>query len=181
MNARLERTFGEIEKQRGQMLSGLQGLPAQRLSWSPPGKWSILRILSHLITGERTGLEYVRKKILGVQSVENTGPLESFKMSILVLSQRFRFLKYKAPKLIEDRTVVYSDLDSVEREWDTLREDWRSFLENIPEEHVNKKIFRHVVAGRLNVEQGLRFFAEHVAHHKPQIEALLKADLPTVR
>jgi hypothetical protein len=180
MNERLGHTFSGIEKQRAQLLSALRDQPEQRLHWSPPGKWSILRILSHLIAGERTGLEYVRKKILGVQTVGDSGPFESFKMSILVLSQRLPLLKYKAPRLIEDRTVVLRDLASVEREWSALREEWRSFLENIPEQHVNKKIFRHVVAGRLNIEQGLRFFAEHVTHHRPQIDALLKSDLPTI-
>jgi hypothetical protein len=179
MNPKLHFTFEKIERQRSELLAGLRNAPSVRLASSPQGKWSILHILSHLMAGERTGLEYVRKKLLGVDSVGESGPYEEFKFAILVVSQRLPFLKYKAPKVVVDRTVIYNDLDNVAQQWDRLRGEWKAFLEEIPDRHVNRKIFRHVVAGRMNVDHGLRFFAEHVTHHMPQIEALLKADPST--
>lgn len=175
MNQKLQQAFDDLELQREQLLSGLRRVPPESLTSSPPGKWSILRILSHLITGERTGLEYVRKKILGIDSAGDTGIYEELKMKILVVSQRLRFLKYKAPRLIEERTVVYGSLDEVDKQWSLLRNEWRTLLDKIPDNKVNRKIFRHVVAGRLNLVHGLRFFGEHVIHHKPQIDALIKA------
>ncbi|HMD80597.1 MAG TPA: DinB family protein, partial [Anaerolineales bacterium] len=158
MNPKLQRAFDDIERQREELLVRLRTLSRDRLTSAPQGKWSIIRILSHLITGERTGLEYVNKKILGIDTAGDTGLYEEFKMQVLVLSQRLPFLKYKAPKLIEERTKVFDTLEEVESEWIQLRKEWKAFLERIPDKHVKRKIFKHVVAGRLNVEHGLRFF-----------------------
>jgi hypothetical protein len=175
MSPNLQRAFDDIELQREELLSRLRPLSQEKLTSAPAGKWSILRILSHLITGERTGLDYVSKKILGVDHAGDTGIYEDLKMQMLVVSQRLRFLKYKAPRFIEERTIVYKNIDEAENEWKQLRNEWKALLERIPEKHVRRKIFRHVIAGRLNVEHGIRFFGEHVIHHKPQIDALTKA------
>jgi hypothetical protein len=174
MHARLQKTFDSLEQQRAGLLNELRPLSAEILTSAPADKWSIIYILSHLITGERTGLEYVRKKMLGIDGTPDAGLFEEFKMIGLVISQRLPFLKFKVPKLIEERTVVYPDLATIEKEWDVLRRDWAKILENIPDQHVNRKIFRHVVAGRLNINQGLRFFGEHIIHHKPQIQRLIQ-------
>jgi hypothetical protein len=174
MNSKLQATFDSLEQQRAGLLNLIRPLPARALTSSPAGKWSIIHILSHLITGERTGLEYVRKKMLGIDATRDAGPYEEFKMIGLVISQRLPFLKYKVPKLIEERTVVYSELATLEKEWDALRKEWGQLLASLPDHHVNRKIFRHVVAGRLSVEQGMRFFGEHILHHRPQIDKLIR-------
>jgi len=169
MSPKLQRAFDDIERQREELLVRLRSLPKDKLTSAPEGKWSILKILSHLITGERTGLEYVNKKVLGIDRAGDTGIFDEVKMLVLILSQRLPFVKYKAPRFIEERTKVLSTLEDVEHEWNQLRREWKAFLERIPDKHVNRKIFKHVVAGRLNVEHGLRFFGEHVTHHMPQI------------
>jgi hypothetical protein len=174
MHGKLQKTFDSLEQQRAGLLTELKPLSVEILTSAPAGKWSIVYILSHLITGERTGLDYVRKKMLGIDATHDAGLFEEFKMMGLVMSQRLPFLKFKVPKLIEERTVVYTDLATIEKEWDVLRRDWAKMLENIPDQHVNRMIFRHVVAGRLNIDQGLRFFGEHIIHHKPQIQRLIQ-------
>jgi uncharacterized damage-inducible protein DinB len=174
MNRKLQSTFDLVEQQRAELLVRLQPLTREELNWSPPGKWSILRIMSHLVTAERTALEYVRKKNLGVAEARDSGIPETIKMFLLVISQRMPMLKFKAPQLIEDRTIEYKDLTEAIKEWDAVRAEWNVFLDAIPDQYVRRKIFRHVVAGRLNIEQGVLFFREHIIHHKPQVEALIR-------
>jgi hypothetical protein len=173
MNGKLQTAFAALESQRLELMSRLKGLTPDDLTWSPPGKWSIIHIVSHMMTGERMALEYVRKKILGVESVGDSGLYERFKVIALVVSQRLPFLKFKAPQLIVERTVVYEDLDKVDKEWSALRHDWKTFLDAVPERYARRNIFRHVVAGRLNLEQGMRFLSEHIIHHMPQIDRLI--------
>lgn len=175
MNKKLQATFDDLELQRMQLLKEVGALSHDALTTAPAGKWSILRILSHIVAAELSGLEYVRKKVLGVKGSGDSGSWEEIKLGIFKLSQRLPMLKYKAPKAIEDRTVVYNDLKTVELEWGKLRAEWRSFLEALPEEYGNRKIFRHVIGGRFNVQQGLSIFREHIGHHLPQIRVRMGA------
>lgn len=169
MNKRIESAFDKLESQRIQLLNEVRNLDSSLLTSAPEGKWSILAIISHIMTTERLGLEYINKKILGVEQAGESGLWEEFKLALFKLSQRSPNLKYKAPRLIAEKTTIYDDIRVIETEWTKLREQWQAFLTRIPERHVNKKVFRHAVGGRFNVVQGLQIFYEHVNHHLPQI------------
>ena len=39
---------------------------------------------------------------------------------------------------------------------------------------LKKKIYKHFFAGRLNIQHALIFLREHIIHHQPQINRLLK-------
>jgi hypothetical protein len=175
MNAKFQFAFDALEQQRTSLLDGIRMLPADVLNAAPAGKWSALRILSHIIAAEGTGLSYVRKKMLGVKDTTEAGLWESFKLGVFRVSQRLPMLKYKVPRVIEERTVVHHDLATIELEWKKVRAEWRTLLESVPDEYVNRKIFRHVVGGRFTLDQGLVIFGEHLRHHVPQIRERVTA------
>ena len=174
MKKELQLTFDELESQRAELLKEVISLSQDELTKSPEGKWSIIHILSHIVAGERAGLEYVRKKVLGVREAGESGMWEGLKLALFKASQRIPFLKYKAPRVLVDRTIVYNDLSTLELEWENIRRDWRSFLDKLPDEFSNKKIFRHAVGGRFNVRQGLVILREHINHHIPQIRERMR-------
>jgi len=174
MKKELQLTFDELESQRAELLKEVISLSHDELTKSPEGKWSIIHILSHIVAGERAGLEYVRKKVLGVREAGESGMWEGLKLALFKASQRIPFLKYKAPRVLVDRTIVYNDLSTLELEWENIRRDWRSFLDKLPDEFSNKKIFRHAVGGRFNVRQGLVILREHINHHIPQIRERMR-------
>jgi len=174
MNRKLQSTFDALEAQRIKLLDEVRVLPADVLNAAPPGKWSILRILSHVIAAEGMGLLYVRKKVLGVKEAGEGEAWESFKLLVFSISQRLPMLKYNAPKVIEERTVTHGDLATIELEWRKVRDDWRVLLDSIPDEYANRKIFRHVVGGRFTLNQGMLIFREHLGHHIPQIRKRVK-------
>lgn len=107
-----------------------------------------------------------------MQEAENTGFLEEVKMGVLKISQRFPF-KFKAPKVVVDLTPSHANLRELETEWNNARAELRNLLEKFDDTQIKKKIYRHIRAGRLNVQHALIFFHEHSIHHWPQIKRLL--------
>jgi len=176
MNSKFQSAFDALETQRIKLLDEVRTLPVDILNAAPPGKWSILRILSHIIAAEGTGLSYVKKKVLGVKEASEGGVWEAVKVVVFQASQRLPMLKYKVPKVIDERTVVHVDLPTIELEWKKVRQEWRTLLETIPDEYVNRKIFRHVVGGRFTLDQGMVIFGEHLNHHLPQIRERMKKE-----
>lgn len=173
MNTRLEQLFDDLEVQREELLHELKQLSAEALQKHPPEKWSIAQVLAHLIVSEQLSIAYLNKKMLGIESTVNTGLKEEFKMIALIISQRLPF-KFKAPRMVVDKTPVYENIDQLITVWETTRSELKMVLEKFQDNQMKRKIYKHPVAGMLNIQQALRFFGEHIAHHTPQVKNLLK-------
>jgi hypothetical protein len=114
-------------------------------------------------------VQYMQKKMQGIDSAGDTGFWEEVKMVLLIVSQRLP-LKYKAPQTVVQQTIQATSLQPLAEEWDQVRYELKQLIEKIPPHQSKRKIYRHVVAGRLNAHHALRFFHEHFVHHMPQIE-----------
>ncbi|MBL7877243.1 MAG: DinB family protein [Cyclobacteriaceae bacterium] len=169
----LNRLFNTLEVQRNELLQELKPYKTEVLYKQPAGKWSIAQILAHLIASEQLSVAYLNKKILGIETAQNTGVVEALKMIALILSQRLPF-KFKAPRKIVDNTPVYETMDKLILDWDTTRTELKEVLKKFEDIHLKRKIYRHPIAGMLNIQQALRFLREHIIHHTPQIKNLLK-------
>jgi len=175
VNAKLQQLFDKIEDQKQDLFEMISNLSAEQINEKPlSGKWSISEIISHLITAEKLSVNYIQKKIQGVNTVKNSGLFEELKMLVLKISQRIEGLKFKAPGYVVNNTVVYSDIAELKKEWSKTREDFRQLLERMEDKHLEKKIYKHAIAGYLNIQHALMFFREHVTHHRPQIGKLIK-------
>jgi uncharacterized damage-inducible protein DinB len=154
----------------------IASLSEEQLNRKPsPGKWSISEILSHLIMAERLSVNYIQKKIQGIEKVKDSGLKEEAVMLILKLSQRIEGLKFSAPEYMKENTVVYSDLKTLRIEWIKTREELRLLLNKIEDKYLSRKIYKHAIAGYLNVQHSVIFFHEHVTHHTSQIRKIVKA------
>jgi DinB superfamily len=172
LNSRLKLLFDSLETERHRLLEKVSKLSTDRLHHAEPGKWSAEQILAHLIAAERISTQYMNKKILGIQETEDTGALEELKMVLLKVSQRLP-LKFKAPRAVLDNTHTYGDLHQLHADWDNERAELKSLLEKFNDSQIKKKVYRHIRAGRLNIQHALIFFQEHSLHHWPQIKRLL--------
>ena len=168
----LQSLFKEIETYRHGVLSELQGVSSQKLNASQNNKWSISEILGHIITAEKLSLSYITKKINAINEVSDTGLWNEIKLHAFIISQRLP-IKYKAPKNLGDKPPSFSDIESLERDWNDSRNQLMAFLENFPKDGLRKKIYRHPVMGRCNIIHLLKFFREHLIHHHPQIKRQL--------
>ena len=147
-------------------------LPIEKLNHNQPGRWSINQIIAHLIAGEKLSVAYLQKKILAINEVDNTGIFEEIKMIGLIISQRLP-LKFRAPRVVVENTTQTSDLSLLVKEWDSVREELRQLLEKVKDDQINRRIYKHVRAGKLNIQHALIFFREHIIHHYPQLKRLM--------
>ena len=172
MNTKLQQIFDSLETQRNQLFISLNSLAVEKLNQQPTNGWSINQVIAHLIAAERLSVLYLRKKIQAINEVENTGLIEELKMIVIILSQRLPF-KFKAPKTVVENTKSSTSLHQLEQEWNAVRNELKIVLEKFNDDQIKRKIYKHVVAGKLNIQQTLLFFREHVIHHQQQIKRLL--------
>lgn len=142
-------------------------------------QWSIHQVLAHLIAAEKLSVSYLEKKLNGIEEVRDTWLWEDLKMLLLKISQRLP-LKFKAPKKVVESTPTYPSFHSLEEDWIKTREALKAQLLRIKDDQVKRKIFKHVVAGKLNILHALDFLAEHVNHHRPQLDRLVNDEKRTV-
>lgn len=173
MNPQLDRLFNSLETQRHQLLHLANGI-ADRFNDSPGNnKWSLQQILAHLVASEKLSVQYLEKKMQGINDAEDSGITEDLKMIVLKASQRLP-LKFNAPQPIVDSTITYNSLEELKTDWDNTRSALRMLLEKINDDQLKRKIFKHVIVGKLNILQALQFLREHINHHLPQVKRLLK-------
>jgi len=174
MHPTLQSIFDTLETQRSALLSQVEKINEEQFLKSPaPGKWSISQILTHLITSEQLSIAYMKKKSLGVDALDNSGLIESAKMIVLKISQRIPIVKFKAPTIVLEKTPPPLTYQQVIQQWLDTRQGLLRFLQSIEDKNIRKKIYKHPVAGRLDVTQALTFFHEHIHHHWPQVKRLL--------
>lgn len=173
MHPKVDKIFRKAEAERKAVLQLLKDVPDDKLHRAPDGKWSASQIVFHLIEAERISVIYIRKKYLGADTAGDTGLWEEMKYRLLRISQRLP-LRYKAPAVLAQHSPLRLSCEELEARWQELREDFRRFLEPLPHPVLKKKLYRHVVAGRLNIYHALGFFNDHLQHHLPQIKRLLK-------
>ncbi len=165
--------FDSLETQRNELLSITRHLSREQFNAHPEGKWSIARIMSHLIASEQLSVSYLNKKMQGIKEAPDTGFKEAFTMMMLVISQRLP-LKFKAPNVLAENTHLYETSEQLTEAWEKVRKELKQTLTRFEDDQLKRKVFRHPIAGMLNIKQTLRFFNEHISHHTPQIIHLLR-------
>jgi uncharacterized damage-inducible protein DinB len=174
MHSSCQVLFEQLESRREEILNSFRSLSVEQFNLRPrKNKWSAAEVLSHLVTAERLSVAYMQKKAQGIANLDRTGLWEELIMGILIVSQRFPGLKFKAPRRVVENTTVLMTLPEIESAWKAVREDLRALLETMPREEWNRKVYRHPFAGYLNLKQALVFFREHLIHHGPQLRALV--------
>ena len=134
-------------------------------------KWSILQILFHLNSSESNSVKYIVKKSQGGSSIPKSTFLSSIKSS--VLSAALRFLKWKKPAVLPDPPENLST-NEVINAWNETRMQLKQLLEKLPDDMLERNIFRHPAAGRMNMIHALKFMQDHFDHHLKQIEERMK-------
>ena len=173
MNKHFEPIFNALQEQKENLLGQVKSISPDTFNYKPaPGKWSINQILMHLITSEKLSIGYMKKKSLGVDQLRNSGIMEKIRIGFFIISQRLP-LKYKAPRVVVDKTPQAGSLTELIQQWDAVRSELADFLERIEDKNVYKVIYKHPFAGRLDVAQTMIFFREHIIHHSPQIFRIL--------
>jgi hypothetical protein len=173
MNLKLQRHFDQLQGETKSLLKEVSRLSSASYHLQPgDGKWSVSQILTHILTAERLSLNYLKKKSLGFSSLANSGILEELKFLLLVISQRIP-MRYKAPRLVVEHTPDALSYGELIRQWEVVRAEMIDFLEQISDDDIRKKVYKHPRVGMLNVVHGIRFLREHIIHHRPQVKRIV--------
>ena len=168
MNAKLQKQFDALEKSRNNLFDDLKAYDDELINKKPtPQAWSITEVMEHLILAEEFSLQYLQKKTQDTSKVPVAG-----------LSSRWRFLltrtmfltgiKYKAPKIIIPASK-YSSVEELNARYSKVRKDTIDLLNKLPEEDLKKEIWKHAIAGKMNISQMLAFFNIHFNRHRKQV------------
>lgn len=174
MNAQLEKKFLQLEEERKNLFGELKNYSDDVINKKPsPEKWSVAEVIAHLITAEEMSLKYLSKKIQDTSKEKGEGLKHKCRWLLVQIVFTFN-IKFKAPEIVEPK-MGYQSLTTLETKWIDVRNQTLQVLQKLSDEEVNKTLWKHAIAGKMNLHHMLQFFGVHYNRHKKQIERTLKA------
>ena len=175
VHPRLNDLFQKLERKRELFLKSIEQLSAEEFTKRPlEGQWSVSEVLAHLQTSEQLSLQYMNKKILGIQQTKATHIGHELLMAVVKASQRLP-LKFRAPQVVTTHTPSYDSVEQLKIAWLQTREQMKQLLEKFEDHQLKKQIYRHPVAGLINIQHAVIFFREHMIHHQRQLNRTIRA------
>jgi uncharacterized damage-inducible protein DinB len=173
MHKKIYKSFTSLEKRKGNLLSRLEKVDDDLLHDKPNDQsWSITQVIGHLSDAERMSLLYCRKKIQAGMQLPDASMFNVFRSFFLNTFLKSK-VKYKMPqglKAPEENPDFHHQCVA----WFNTRKSLETFLEEVPDNLIDKALYKHPFAGRFTLNEMLQFFDAHVQHHEYQIERILK-------
>lgn len=167
----LKMALRKMKNDRTTMFDHLKSLDPESLTIpESDDRWSVNQVLGHLLISENGMEQYIRKKM---QSDHLGGSAVAAKLrSLLVIVLMRSPIKVKAPPGVGNPSsdLSFSDL-LIEFEESMVR--WSELLEEFPDKHLEKPIFKHPLVGRLTMKGTLSFIESHHLLHYRQIDRIL--------
>jgi hypothetical protein len=174
MNNKWHSLFYQLEINRQALFEKIDAIDDDLVKFKPDAhSWSIVQVCHHLILSEELSLQYLNKKLQYNSPIAQAGIWAFLRSSFINYALRFP-IRYRAPKRVSEfpETLEWIDLKS---RWVTVRIGMRERLEKIPEEYLDKLVYKHPSIGRLTIDQMLTFFKNHIFRHEKQIDRLIFA------
>ena len=175
MESRLQKEFDLLQRELRLLFEELKVHSNNVLNKKPkPDKWSTLQVLYHLQLAEAGSLKYVQKKLSFNPELKNNNIGSKFREKAINIYMGLP-IKFKAPPQVGDGAIPeLSEFWTLVSKWRDQRDELGEFLETMPEDLVNKQIYKHPAAGRMSLLGMLKFFRSHIKRHKKQIDKNLK-------
>ena len=133
------------------------------------GGWSPVQTMHHLILTEELSLGYVRKKLSFNPRLDKPGPGAWVSEQLLKLYLGLPF-KFNAPPNVNDESLPgFTSLQDTRNRWLEIRKNWTDYLRDMPDDLLDKAVYKHPIAGRLGWTGMLRFYQHHFNRHRKQI------------
>ncbi|HLP53060.1 MAG TPA: DinB family protein [Chitinophagales bacterium] len=174
MNAQIEKGFNQLEANRKALFDTLKQYPDDLLNKKPSEQaWSVAEVVDHVLTAEEYSLKYLQKK---VQDVANAKP-EGFKQKWrwLLIKVVFNFnIKFPAPEVVAPK-AGYQTKAQMEARWNENRKQMHSILSKLNDKEINSQLWKHALAGKMNLHHMVEFLGMHFNRHRKQIDRTLAA------
>lgn len=166
INQKLKRLNSETDK----IYDSLNDIPPEKLRDQTYG-WSILQVFSHLNDAETASLKYMQKKVQAGDKMQESGVGNMIRMWWTNQALKSS-LKWRAPSYIANPPVY--DYDEIRQKWAETRKAIQKFVDEYPEQWINKLVYKHPMGGRQNLERAVDSFIFHQIHHVHQINRIKK-------
>ena len=177
MHLTFQNLLDSLEQERKDLHLVLQPFPDEMLNRPPaPRKWSAVQVMHHLIISEELSLKYLKKKLSFNPTLKKADWKAKARKGVLKFYLGLP-LKFKAPKGVNDAALPkFVSLEETMERWAKARKEMRDFLEQLPEDHLDKELYKHPFAGKLTLRGMLEFFQSHFRRHREQIIRTLGND-----
>ena len=166
INKKLKRLNDDTEK----IYASLDGIAKEKLS-DPSYGWSIIQVFSHLNDAETASLKYMKKKVQAGDKMANS-KLSNALRTWLCNHALKSSLKWKAPSYISNPPTY--ELEEIRSKWADTRSAIQEFVDNYPDQWLNKLVYKHPLGGRQNLDRAVDSFVYHQVHHTHQIKRIRK-------
>ena len=158
-----------LDEEREKMYEAVEHLSEKELHDHSYG-WSIIQVFVHLHEAEVGSVLYMRKKMQAGSRMKDYAFGNRLRMS---LSKAFlqSSIKWKAPKYIAQPEGTHS-LQEVQEMWAKTRDLTKTYVKEYPDELLNKAVYKHPFAGRLDLVNAIDSMTYHQRHHMHQLKRI---------
>lgn len=176
MNKKTSKLLDKLEAQRSELLQLFEHMSEEEFTALPEdGGWSVSQVINHIIISEYGTTRYIQKKLKGLSDLPETGIKNQINSKGLKLALKSS-KKFRAPEALPD--PENKSKEATLKTWEEVRQNLQETFSNMPQDAMDKEIFKHPVVGYFNPEQTLHFLNDHIHHHGPQIHRILKSIKP---
>ncbi len=144
---------------------------AQRQFKPTPESWSMENNAEHLLLSEAGIFKFFEKypPLNSTRTVGASSKVKDFLYKFILKSP----IKVKAPieSIIPKEQMNWAEL---QEGWQNCRNNFQELFETIPEGRENISVFKHPIAGPMNMEQTIQFIHNHTLRHFGQIQRITK-------
>ncbi len=155
-----------------ELMAQVQHFTPESIIQSPDqGSWSVQQVIQHLALSENLSLQYLRKKTLDPSTIPQKDFSYPIRKALLYLYLASPF-KFKAPGIVSDNQFPNEHFESTLDGLKANQKELLNFLANLPAQARTGLVYRHPIAGRLDLDGMFQFFTWHIQHHNRQIERI---------
>ncbi len=171
----LTKILDELDAELKAVLNYLSQFSNEEMNLKPaPDAWSVAQILQHLILSEEISLNYIKKKIQYHQGDIKKGGAASRLRALLLSTSLKQPFKLTAPEAVSKNLPINSDFEELKKLWLINRAQLRNYLNSIDAAFLDAEIYKHPVAGKMDVWGMLSFFEAHVQRHEKQVRKTIR-------
>ncbi len=169
MNDAIETLLQQIEARRSALVREIALLSPELQQWrEQPTSWSALDILEHLVLAE----QYVLGDLSTAAERAGESPTVPERVKSVIVWVVLRFgIRARVPARAM-KPVGGATFDELRQRWDAKHEQLRAFASSLNGSALERRIFRHPIAGPMHTEQALRLMYAHMGTHQRQLTRL---------